>query len=155
MAFCFAASFPTAKYIPPRNDHFLRQLKNPNVKPLFGTQIVNSHDLALRSLPHKHQNQFLDGLSCAAEVRNLKRILRDQVGGCWESLDVIDALQRLGIDYHFQHEIDAILQRQQYAISAPRFGDGEIDLHKVALRFRLLRQHGYYMPLGEYEFLNI
>ncbi|KAL6201059.1 hypothetical protein ACLB2K_024774 [Fragaria x ananassa] len=57
-----------------------------------------------------------------------------------EGLNMIDAVQRLGIDYHFQQEIDEILHNQMSIVSACD------DLHEVALRFRLLRQHGYFVP---------
>ncbi|XP_062013362.1 (3S,6E)-nerolidol synthase 1 [Rosa rugosa] len=56
-----------------------------------------------------------------------------------EGLNVIDAVQRLGIDYHFQQEIDEILHKQMNIVSA------HDDLHEVALRFRLLRQQGYFV----------
>ncbi|KAJ8622295.1 hypothetical protein MRB53_030824 [Persea americana] len=51
---------------------------------------------------------------------------------------MIDNLQRLGIDYHFREEIESILcslSENDNAISC---------IHVVALRFRLLREHGYY-----------
>nr|P0CV95.1 RecName: Full=(3S,6E)-nerolidol synthase 2, chloroplastic/mitochondrial; Short=FaNES2; Flags: Precursor [Fragaria x ananassa] len=57
-----------------------------------------------------------------------------------EGLNMIDAVQRLGIDFHFQREIDEILHKQMSNVSASD------DLHEVALRFRLLRQHGYFVP---------
>uniref|UniRef100_A0A0A0LS57 Terpene synthase N-terminal domain-containing protein n=1 Tax=Cucumis sativus TaxID=3659 RepID=A0A0A0LS57_CUCSA len=63
-----------------------------------------------------------------------------------ETLNLIDAVQRLGLDYRFQTEIDAILERH-YAIFVGQEGDGmnDDDLHEVALRFRLLRQRGYFV----------
>ncbi|XP_050369883.1 (3S,6E)-nerolidol synthase 1 [Argentina anserina] len=57
-----------------------------------------------------------------------------------EGLNMIDAIQRLGIDYHFQQEIDEILHKQMSIVSAYD------NLHEVALRFRLLRQQGYFVP---------
>uniref|UniRef100_A0A2N9GEC0 Terpene synthase N-terminal domain-containing protein n=1 Tax=Fagus sylvatica TaxID=28930 RepID=A0A2N9GEC0_FAGSY len=48
-----------------------------------------------------------------------------------------------GIEYHYQEEIEAILQRQ-YAIFSAHAGDDH-DLHEVALGFRLLRQEGYHV----------
>ncbi|KAJ4826034.1 putative terpene synthase 13 [Turnera subulata] len=65
-----------------------------------------------------------------------------------ESLAMIDAIQRLGIDYHFQEEIEAILERQ-YLISSVNHSNQ--DLYEVALRFRLLRQEGYYVPEGIFD----
>ncbi|XP_014491408.1 (-)-germacrene D synthase-like isoform X2 [Vigna radiata var. radiata] len=59
-------------------------------------------------------------------------------------LSFIDSVQRLGVSYHFEHEIDNALC-QMYDISTK---DNNIiahsdDLYHTALLFRLLRQHGY------------
>ncbi|KAM1796986.1 hypothetical protein ACFX11_037155 [Malus domestica] len=59
-----------------------------------------------------------------------------------ESLNMIDAIQRLGIDYHFEEQIDLIISSHANALS-PQQND---DLHEVSLRFRLLRQHGHFVP---------
>ncbi|GLU23174.1 hypothetical protein SLE2022_391990 [Rubroshorea leprosula] len=64
----------------------------------------------------------------------------------FESLTMIDAGQRLGIDHYFQDEIEQVLQKH-YLIH----GNGGylgLNLHEVALRFRLLRQQGYYVSAG-------
>ncbi|KAL3503366.1 hypothetical protein ACH5RR_037815 [Cinchona calisaya] len=62
-------------------------------------------------------------------------------------LELIDAIQRLGVAYHFEREIEASL-RNIYN-SFDEFNDeDDNDLHVVALRFRLLRQHGHYVPCG-------
>ncbi|KAI8558364.1 hypothetical protein RHMOL_Rhmol04G0085900 [Rhododendron molle] len=59
-----------------------------------------------------------------------------------DALKLIDTLQRLGIGYHFQEDINALLLQ--------RFSDGlnpldDEDLFTTALCFRLLRQNGYRM----------
>ncbi|XP_027911835.1 (-)-germacrene D synthase-like isoform X6 [Vigna unguiculata] len=59
-------------------------------------------------------------------------------------LNFIDSVQRLGVSYHFEQEIDSALCRI-YEISTK---DNDIianndDLYHTALLFRLLRQHGY------------
>ncbi|XP_038893757.1 (3S,6E)-nerolidol synthase 1 isoform X2 [Benincasa hispida] len=63
-----------------------------------------------------------------------------------KTLNLIDAVHRLGLDYRFKTEIDVILQHQ-YAIFIDLDGDhmNDNNLHEVALRFRLLRQQGYYV----------
>uniref|UniRef100_F6I7A9 Terpene synthase N-terminal domain-containing protein n=3 Tax=Vitis vinifera TaxID=29760 RepID=F6I7A9_VITVI len=61
-----------------------------------------------------------------------------------ESMMMIDAIQRLGIDHHFEEEIEAVLQKQYMKSSI--HGDCDEDLYEVALRFRLLRQEGYTLP---------
>jgi len=59
-------------------------------------------------------------------------------------LNFIDSVQRLGVSYQFEHEIDSVLS-QIYDISTK---DNNIiahsdHLYQTSLLFRLLRQHGY------------
>ena len=68
-----------------------------------------------------------------------------------QKLDLIDAIQRLGISYHFETEIDEILE----TIHKDRHVSGLIDdnnvadhLHSISLQFRLLRQHGHKISCG-------
>ncbi|XP_031126906.1 (3S,6E)-nerolidol synthase 2, chloroplastic/mitochondrial-like [Ipomoea triloba] len=56
-------------------------------------------------------------------------------------LPMIDVMQRLGIDYHFQELIEAILHRQYHKTKF--LFDETADLHDISLRFRLFRQEGY------------
>ncbi|XP_065877206.1 (3S,6E)-nerolidol synthase 1-like [Euphorbia lathyris] len=64
-----------------------------------------------------------------------------------KGLAMIDAIQRLGIEYRFQDEIHAILLRHY---TTPTNHD-QNNLHEVALRFRLLRQEGYFVPTGVFD----
>ncbi|KAG5551795.1 hypothetical protein RHGRI_010024 [Rhododendron griersonianum] len=62
-----------------------------------------------------------------------------------DALKLIDTLQRLGIGYHFQEDINALLLQ--------RFSDGpnpldNEDLFTTALCFRLHRHNGYQMSPG-------
>ncbi|XP_047331227.1 sesquiterpene synthase 2-like [Impatiens glandulifera] len=59
-----------------------------------------------------------------------------------EKINFIDAIERLGIGYQFESEIEDAIHRI-YDISSH---DGHLcndNLHTCAVRFRLLRQHGY------------
>ncbi|CAN1347219.1 Probable terpene synthase 3 [Linum perenne] len=56
-------------------------------------------------------------------------------------LYLIDAIERLGVEYHFEEEIKQILQGI-YHHTFPT----TTDLNTTALSFRLLRQHGYNVP---------
>ncbi|KAJ4873283.1 hypothetical protein Rs2_45045 [Raphanus sativus] len=62
-----------------------------------------------------------------------------------EQLELIDDLQKLGVSYHFEREIDNILTFTYHKLDKSNFReyDMEYDLHANALEFRLLRQHGY------------
>ncbi|KAL3652516.1 Trehalose-6-P synthase/phosphatase complex synthase subunit [Castilleja foliolosa] len=65
----------------------------------------------------------------------------------FHKLDLIDAIQRLGVAYHFENEIDTFLQNIHDTFV--KYDDAKADsndLRVVALRFRLLRQNGYNIP---------
>jgi (3S)-linalool synthase len=66
-----------------------------------------------------------------------------------QQLVMVDAMQRLGLAYHFQEEIEVILQKQ-YTRSSAYSGndDGAHQLFEVSLRFQLLRQQGYPVTPG-------
>ncbi|MED6186493.1 hypothetical protein PIB30_067180 [Stylosanthes scabra] len=52
-------------------------------------------------------------------------------------------MQRLGISYHFEQEIDETLEQIQNVFINNALNIGEGDLHSTGLLFRLLRQKGY------------
>ncbi|KAL0384410.1 UNVERIFIED_CONTAM: (+)-sabinene synthase, chloroplastic [Sesamum radiatum] len=66
-----------------------------------------------------------------------------------ELLELIDELQRVGISYHFEDEINQILASvfdHKYAVgknNSESHEGKERDLYPTALAFRLLRQHGF------------
>ncbi|KAB2611225.1 (-)-alpha-pinene synthase-like [Pyrus ussuriensis x Pyrus communis] len=60
-----------------------------------------------------------------------------------DSQDIlIDAIQCLGVAYHFEREIEEALECM-HATFDDDHGNEDVDLYTVALGFRLLRQHGY------------
>ncbi|GMP72795.1 hypothetical protein CsSME_00030708 [Camellia sinensis var. sinensis] len=77
------------------------------------------------------------------KLKEAKRMLRKVGENPLEGLVMIDNLQRLGIDYHFQEEIEALLQSQYTKSNATTLG---YDLYEVSTGFRLLRQEGYNVP---------
>jgi hypothetical protein len=66
-----------------------------------------------------------------------------------QKLDLIDAIQRLGVAYHFETEIEEALQH----IYNNRIDMEDDDLYNTALGFRLLRQHGYNVSCGNYKYM--
>ncbi|PIM98550.1 Tricyclene synthase [Handroanthus impetiginosus] len=58
-----------------------------------------------------------------------------------ESLALVDAIQKLGMNSHFQEQIENILQ--QFYKTTSGYIYGFYTLHDVSLLFRLLRQNGY------------
>lgn len=69
-----------------------------------------------------------------------------------EKLDLIDAIQRLGVSYHFENEIETILKQiydNLYKSDSNKENDDN-DLYSIALCFRLLRQQGYRVSCSKY-----
>ncbi|KAL0928454.1 hypothetical protein M5K25_000335 [Dendrobium thyrsiflorum] len=77
-------------------------------------------------------------------VREVKNLLDNTYKDELQSLELIDSLQRLGVGYHFEEEIDKRL-REIHDHNGKIEGN---DLQAVALKFRLLRQHGYNVTSG-------
>ena len=61
-----------------------------------------------------------------------------------DQLELIDQLQRVGVDYHYRDEINRALKSIHQNAET-----WEKDLHATALEFRLLRQHGHYISPGK------
>lgn len=73
------------------------------------------------------------------EVREMLKRLKDDP---LAQLEHIDILQRLGLSYHFEEEIKSMLEEICKNKSKRN------SLYFTALEFRLLRQHGYWVPQG-------
>ncbi|XP_060199548.1 vetispiradiene synthase 3-like [Lycium barbarum] len=82
----------------------------------------------------------------AQEIEELKEETRSMLLATGrklaETLNLVDIIERLGIAYHFEKEIDDILEQIHNKYSNFE-GDDYNDLCTFALQFRLLRQHGY------------
>ncbi|ONI13035.1 hypothetical protein PRUPE_4G199200 [Prunus persica] len=59
-----------------------------------------------------------------------------------KKLELIDEIQRFGVSRHFENEVEEVLQ-QIHKNSYGGDEENDFDLFTTALRFRLLRQHGY------------
>ncbi|KAL7142138.1 hypothetical protein ABFS83_08G103300 [Erythranthe nasuta] len=81
------------------------------------------------------------------ELERQKETVRAQIfqdDSLLHKLQLIDAIQRLGVAYHFEDEIEKSLR---YIYDGQDIKNtNSNDLHFVALLFRLLRQQGYYVP---------
>ncbi|CAO2836182.1 unnamed protein product [Amaranthus hypochondriacus] len=66
-----------------------------------------------------------------------------------EGLQFIDAIQRLGVSYHFEHEIEVFLDNLH---NNNNMNDCyQNNLHFVSLHFRLLRQHGFFVSTDVFK----
>ncbi|KAG6495717.1 alpha-humulene synthase-like [Zingiber officinale] len=70
------------------------------------------------------------------QIKNLFRETSDIL----QIMNLIDVIQLLGLDYHFEKEIDVALS----LIS--KHDVKNYELYETSLWFRLLRQHGFYVP---------
>ncbi|WCJ20357.1 (3S 6E)-nerolidol synthase 1 chloroplastic [Euphorbia peplus] len=117
-----------------------------NISPQKWTITPSNH---LNFDPPNQQIITIDQVDFCKRLRGFKHMMLSQKDSVEESLAMIDAIQRLGIDYHFQDEIDEILKRQyEYYHTIDCCCDG-INLHEITLQFRLLRQEGYYLPASD------
>ncbi|KAL5804323.1 hypothetical protein ACOSQ3_031123 [Xanthoceras sorbifolium] len=78
--------------------------------------------------------------------QEVRRIIVSTTENDSRKLCLIDDVQRLGVAYHFTKEIEDELQKL-YNDS----NDDDNNLYTVALRFRLLRQEGYYVPCDVFK----
>ncbi|KAK7825294.1 (-)-germacrene d synthase, partial [Quercus suber] len=67
-----------------------------------------------------------------------------------QKLNLIDVLQRLGVSYHFENEIENFLQQLHRTLLDHDDQENDDDLYTVALQFRLLRQQGYYISCDKF-----
>ncbi|KAE8674434.1 (+)-delta-cadinene synthase isozyme A [Hibiscus syriacus] len=69
--------------------------------------------------------------------RQVRRMLVKSIDKPSRKVHIIDAVQRLGVAYHFKKEIEDALQ------IVYQTDDDDDDLCTTAVRFRLLREHGF------------
>ncbi|KAL6269817.1 hypothetical protein ACE6H2_026728 [Prunus campanulata] len=108
---------------------------HPNI---WGDRFIN-YEYSDDNITHAHYQKQVDELK---EIvgREVFTNLKAGGDGFAHQLKLIDAIQRLGVAYHFEREIEEALER----IHGTTYHDNyDGDLHNVALGFRLLRQHGY------------
>ncbi|XP_017409571.1 probable terpene synthase 2 [Vigna angularis] len=79
------------------------------------------------------------------QKEEVKKMFLSSTNSILQKLNFIDSLQRLGISYHFQHEIDEALEQIYNSSTNDNVIIEEGCLHYVALLFRLLRQRGYHI----------
>lgn len=66
-----------------------------------------------------------------------------------ECLSMVDSIKRLGMEYNFEEEIEATLERKHTMLRFKSFQRNEYQgLSQAAFQFRMLRQEGYYISPG-------
>ncbi|XP_030439630.2 (-)-germacrene D synthase-like [Syzygium oleosum] len=102
-------------------DYFLKYASDSN--------LTSSHGIV------EEQIERLKG-----EVRKMLTSATDKPS---QKLNLIDQIQRLGLAYHFELEIDEQLEQIHRSYFKFHCGDNDDNLHTIALIFRLLRQQGF------------
>ncbi|GMJ11485.1 terpene synthase 21 [Hibiscus trionum] len=81
----------------------------------------------------------------------VRKMIVEPIDDLNRKLPLIDAVQRLGVSYHFEKEIEDKLEK---IYNDMKSNDVEDDLYTTALRFRLLREHGYRVSSGDFNKLK-
>ncbi|KAL7124214.1 hypothetical protein ABFS83_14G033400 [Erythranthe nasuta] len=115
-------------------------LENEIVRPvsnfspsLWGDQFINyTPDLQVRE-------EYSEGIQVLKnEVWTMLKAKETKI---FDGLNLIDTIERLGISYHFEDEIEEKLQ--QFFNMNTNYEDETYDLYTVSLHFRVFRQHGH------------
>ncbi|KAG6577412.1 hypothetical protein SDJN03_24986, partial [Cucurbita argyrosperma subsp. sororia] len=122
-------------------------MKRPNTskveRPIakYHPSIWKDHFLLLSSEAMKTDVEMEErAKQLKAEVKKMLMISNRNL---LEKLSLVDSIQRLSVFYHFENEIEQILEKIYANYRNFTSIDGDDDLHTVSLLFRLLRQHGY------------
>nr|ABN09075.1 Terpene synthase-like; Terpenoid synthase [Medicago truncatula] len=83
------------------------------------------------------------------QKEDVRKIFQSSSSNISQQLNFIDSLQRLGISYHFELEIDEALEQIHNTFTNNKeITTEEGSLHFLALAFRLLRQEGLRISSG-------
>ncbi|XP_021850089.1 (3S,6E)-nerolidol synthase 1 isoform X2 [Spinacia oleracea] len=138
-----AAIFPTRSCICKMSMTKDSQLTVATISVGTGKYISeNGYGKIQYTAPVKVQRPVLANIPCTV-VKKIKKTMTSKSTryGQVEELIMIDAIQRLGLEYYFHDEIQDVLERHH--VQCITIGEYGSNLHDVALRFRLLRQAGY------------
>lgn len=80
----------------------------------------------------------------------VKRLILAETDVPLAKLELLDTVQRLGLNYRFQNDVKQAVN-VLYDNSTDELND---DLYSTALRFRILREHGYTVSQGLLYFIN-
>nr|CAB3446133.1 unnamed protein product [Digitaria exilis] len=78
----------------------------------------------------------------------VRRVFEVSKASATDATKLVDTLQHFGVEHYFREEIDAALSRIRD--EEPMFASSN-NLHIIALRFRLLRQHGIWVSADVFD----
>ncbi|CAI0459153.1 unnamed protein product [Linum tenue] len=85
-----------------------------------------------------------------AKAKVGKMLAASAADGPFRNVELINLLERLGVSYHFQAQIEDQL-RLIFQQSLSDVTERRNDLYSVSLVFRVLRQHGYRVPCDVFD----
>ncbi|KAA3463645.1 putative terpene synthase 12 [Gossypium australe] len=137
---CCAVSPPTTQVS--NSDHPKDGRSSANYQPT-----IWSYDF-LQSLKNDHADIIYKERAAELE-QELRFALHDENAEPVNLLELIDDIQRLGLGHRFEIDINRALEKfvssDDYSVAT------KYSLHAAALRFRLLRQHGYVVSQGVFK----
>nr|QJX58288.1 monoterpene synthase 13 [Salvia officinalis] len=107
--------------------------------------IWDFHYIQALNAEYKEEKHLMRAAGMIAQV---KMVLQEEMDSI-RRLELIDDLRRLGISCHFDHEIVEIFNSKYSNNNVT-----ERDLYSTALRFRLLRQHGFSVSQEVFDRFN-
>ncbi|KAJ1377988.1 Terpenoid cyclases/protein prenyltransferase alpha-alpha toroid [Sesbania bispinosa] len=124
---------------------------HPDVKSDLHRHVADYHPSIWRDyfLQYASESMELDK-NIEAQIETLKNEVRKMLVSMTENpltkVDLIDSICRLGVSYHFEQEVDEVLQHiHKNYVENGEIGALEDNLRSLAVLFRLLRQHGLYI----------
>ncbi|KAL5219008.1 hypothetical protein ABZP36_019692 [Zizania latifolia] len=97
------------------------------------------------TLPHNYEKSLEWMKERRDELINKTREMFVDISDPFGKMKLIDALQRLGMSYHFEEEINNSLQN----LALAKFASD--DFHAISLQFRLLRQERHYITSDVFD----
>ncbi|CAA0805838.1 Alpha-humulene/(-)-(E)-beta-caryophyllene synthase [Striga hermonthica] len=121
----------------------------PNGRPpvVFSTESKWDHIFSSFTLDHQVQEKYAEAiLELKEEARSMLTMAEGKTVS--ERLVLIDTLERLGVGYHFDQQIE--YQLEDILIKFDLENEG-YDLFTTALLFRILRQHRHYISCNVFD----
>uniref|UniRef100_A0A803MH31 Uncharacterized protein n=1 Tax=Chenopodium quinoa TaxID=63459 RepID=A0A803MH31_CHEQI len=103
------------------------------------------HFLNITNPHHDEEVQVQKEQEVKQYIEEVKKELQETKNNPIELLNFFDAIERLGLAYHFEQEIEDALKQIYESYEGQCAKD---DLYHVSTRFRILRQHGFFVPCG-------
>ncbi|KAK4435853.1 Gamma-cadinene synthase [Sesamum alatum] len=121
-----------------------------DVRPPMATYSPSLWGDIFSTFSFDHQVQERCGEAIEALKSCVRSILRAAKSG--KLIALIDKLERLGLAYHFETDIEEKLQEIYINVNANSGNeDDDYDLFTTALRFRLLRQHRFHVSCSVFD----